>query len=126
MSGSGGGGAYDAPIRPPAKPREGGGGGQDGPAGAPDVCAIDELTVLNSPNRAVTTSLRPGQQLQVRYDPGPPQRLLADVAPGATAGSITSPSMAQMIACIVTHGVLYVADVVSVRGAAVQVRIHPA
>jgi hypothetical protein len=67
--------------------------------------------------------LRIGDVLDVVFQPGPPQLLLAQTSAGAIAGSITSPSQLQIIDCINTRGVRYEAAVVVVRGAVVQVRI---
>jgi hypothetical protein len=121
MSGSGGGGGdtwCPTPVTP-TKPTGGGGGG-----GEPDPCALVEVTNLNSPNRAVLAALRPGDLLNVVFQAGPPQQLLAQQIAGAIAGSITSPSMLQIIQCITTRGVSYVAEVISVRGAICQVRVR--
>ena len=123
MSGSGGGGSdtwRPTPITP-NKPTGGDGGGG---GGEPDPCALVEVTNLNSPNRAVLATLRQGDLLEVVFQAGPPQRLLAQQPTGAIAGSITSPSMLQIIQCITTRGVSYVAEVLSVRGAICQVRVQ--
>ncbi len=121
MSGSGGGGGdtWRPSASSPQKPAGGGGGG-----GAPDPCAISEVTNLNSPNRTVLAALQPGDLLNVVFQAGPPQRLIAQQPAGAIAGSITSPLMLQIIQCITTRNVIYVAEVLSVRGAICQVRIQ--
>ena len=124
MSGSGGGGGGDwrpEPIKPASKPkgeREG-----EGQGTFPDPCNIAEVTTLNSVNRNVLAGLRPNDQLSVVFQGGPPQRLVAQTQAGATAGSITSPSMLQIIQCI-QAGHSYDAVVLSVRGAQCQVRIE--
>jgi len=61
--------------------------------------------------------------LAVGYLPGPPRQLLAQYN-GSTAGSITSPSMLQIINCI-SQGRSYDAVVLSMRGAICEVRIQP-
>jgi hypothetical protein len=91
-------------------------------SGQSDPCAIVELTVLNSPDRSVLATLAAGTLLDVVYQAGPPQQLLAQIH-GQTAGSITSPSMLQIIRCI-GQGRVYVAEVVTVRGAICQVTVR--
>lgn len=110
----------------------GGGGGDDTwrqttrrkkPKGADDdPCAIEEITTINSPDRAVLVLVRVGGDLDLILDRGPPRRLLARTPGGQTAGSITSPSLAQLIPCI-QNGVSYGLQVLSLRGAVCQVRI---
>lgn len=122
MSGSGGGGDWRPEAKPVSQPKgQGDGGGGEVP---PDPCNITEITTLNSVNRTVIAGLRPGDRLDVIFQAGPPQRLVAQTAVGAIAGSITSPSMLQFIQCI-QAGVSYAAEVLSVRGAQCQVRIEP-
>lgn len=109
----------------------GGGGGDKGdwrPAGGPggdgsDPCNVTETTVLNSPSKAVIATLKPGDLLSVTFVGGPPQQLLAQVN-GVTAGSLTSPSMLQIINCI-NLGRAYEAEVILVLGAMCQVRVQP-
>ena len=123
---SGGGGSGDA-WRPEPKPvtrksdgvQQGGGG-----ASAFGACDVVENTTLNSPNRTVIATLRQGDVLDVDLDSGPPQRLLAATRAGATAGSITSPSMLQIITCI-KAGHAYIAEVLTIRGAVCQIQIRP-
>jgi len=124
MSGpSGGGGDWrPEPKKPGPKPKGQGDGG--GGAPPPDPCNITEVTNLNSVNRTAVAGLRPGDQLDVVFQVGPPQRLVAQTTARVIAGSITSPSMLQIIQCI-QAGTLYVAEVLSVRGAQCQVRIQP-
>lgn len=110
MSGGGGGDTSDW------RPAGGFGGGSD-------PCNIIEITALNSPNKAVISTLIPGDLLAVVYVFGPPQQLLAQKN-GATAGSITSPSMLKIINCI-NQGRAYDAEVISVLGAICQVRVKP-
>jgi hypothetical protein len=119
--GSSSGGDWRPEAKPVSKPKGQGGGGRDVP---PDPCNIVEITNLNSVNRTVITGLRPGDRLDVVFQAGPPQRLVAQTTAGAIAGSITSPSMLQIIQCI-QAGTSYVAEVLSVRGAQCQVRIQP-
>jgi hypothetical protein len=112
MSGGGGG---DDTWRKPAKP-------VGKPGTADDPCAIDEITTLNSPNRAVLATLSVGHVLNLVLEMGPPRRLLARTVGGQTAGSITSPSLPQIIGCI-QGGASYQLEVTSLRGAVCQVRI---
>ena len=123
MTGSGGGGSDTWRPTPVAPPRGSSGSG-DGGGPQSDPCAISEVTNINSPNRAILATLRQGDILNVVFQQGPPQRLLVQNATGATAGSITSPSMLQIIQCINSAGVSYVAEVLSVRGAICQVRVQ--
>ena len=122
--GGGGGGEWRPKPKPAPKPKSGGDiGGGDVP---PDPCNIIEATTLNSPNQTVVATLRTGDLLDVVFQPGPPQQLLAQHSSGAVAGSITSPSMLQIIQCITQSGIQYVAEVVSVRSAICQVQLRPA
>jgi len=124
MSGSGGGGSWrPEPKQPVSKPKVGGEVGGSRTALSPDPCAIVETTTLNSVNRTVVSTLRTGDFLDVVFQPGPPQILVAQTTAGQIAGSITSPSMLQIIQCIGT-GVNYVAEVLSVVGAQCRVRIQ--
>jgi len=123
MSGSGGGSDWrPEPTKPESKPK--GEGEGRGTKAVPDPCNITEVTTLNSINRNVLAGLRPNDRLSVVFQAGPPQRLVAQTQAGATAGSITSPSMLQIIQCI-QAGHNYDAVVLSVRGAQCQVRIEP-
>lgn len=117
MSGGGGRSDWTETRRPP--PAGSGGGGGTGV----DPCDIVSLTNLNSPNPAVVPTLRPGDVLDVRLQAGPPRVLQARTAAGQVAGSITSPEMPRIIDCI-RQGVIFVADVVTVRGGVCQVRIR--
>lgn len=123
MSGSGGGGNdwRPEPAKPASKPKAGSQGG--GAKAPPDPCNITEVTTLNSVDRNVLAGLRPNDRLAVAFQAGPPQRLVAQTQAGATAGSITSPSMLQIIQCI-QAGHNYDAVVLSMRGAQCQVRIE--
>lgn len=120
MSGGSGGPSWPE-ARPVTKPKDGGGGG----GGIPDACNILETTTLNSPDRTVISGLRTGDVLDVVFEPGPPQRLVARTSAGAVAGAITSPSLPQFIQCITQSNVRYTAEVLSVRGAVCQVRVQP-
>lgn len=110
----------------------GGGGGDDtwrkiadpSPGQPPNPCDIDELTMLNSPDRSVLSSLSAGMLLNVEYEAGPPRRLIAR-APAGVAGSITSISLPQLIQCIQANN-KYVAEILTLRGAVCQVRVRRA
>ncbi len=124
MSGGGGGGDAWRPEPKPVVPKSDDvqqGGGSTRPSGA---CDLIENTTLNSPNRTVIATLRQGDLLDVHLDSGPPQKLLALTLTGSTAGSITSPSMLQIITCI-KAGHAYQAEVLSIRGAVCQIQIRP-
>jgi hypothetical protein len=105
-------------------PRQGEGEGSGRGSAPPAPCNINETTTLNSVNRNVIATLSPNDRLNVVLQAGPPQRLVAEQQPGTIAGSITSPTMLQIIQCI-QAGYNYVAVVLSVRGAQCQVRIEP-
>lgn len=120
--GGGGGGAWRPEVKPSPGPSTGAGGGTVTTPPAP--CNIVETAVLNSPDRTVLASLRPGDVLDVVFLPGPPQRLVAQASQGI-AGSITSTSMPQIIQCMTQGGYSYVADVMTVHGGICQVHIHP-
>lgn len=83
-----------------------------------------EVTALNSPDKDVISGLSEGDVLGVRYEVGPPQRLVA-LKGSQVAGSITSPSMLQIIRCIRERDREYVAIVLNIRGAICQVRVQP-
>ncbi len=119
MSGNGG-GSDDAwaKSRTPTATGDGEGGEED----AADPCDIVSVTNLNSPNPSVIASLRMGDVLSVRLLAGPP-RILAATRGSQIAGSITSPEMPHIVACIL-RGVTYDADVLSVRGGICSVRVR--
>jgi hypothetical protein len=51
--------------------------------------------------------------------------LVAQTSAGGTVGSITSPSMPQIIQCITQSGNQYEAEVRSIRGGLCQVEVRP-
>jgi hypothetical protein len=125
MSGGGGGGGDTWRPEPTPVVRKSGLGEQGGGERPSTPCDLVENTTLNSPVRAVIATLRVGDVLDVTLDPGPPQRLLAQRGNGDIAGSITSPSMLQLIRCITRGNYSYEAEVLSIRGAICQVQIRP-
>lgn len=120
MSGGGGRSDWTETRTPPTQGTSGTGGGG---SSASDGCDIVSVTNLNSPVKSVIGILRAGEQLGVRLQAGPPRILQAINSAGLVAGSITSPEMPRIIACIL-QGVTFVADVVFVRGGTCQVRLH--
>lgn len=82
-----------------------------------------EITILNSPVQAVIAKLKVGTVLGLRLAPGNMRRLEA-VHNGVIAGAITSPAMAQIIACI-GQGHTYKATVLSIAGGRCEIRIEP-
>lgn len=123
--GSGGGGDWrPTPQAPAPAKKDGKAGGGGGPGGAQDPCALTETTNLNSVDQTVLATLHVGDVLGVVYQAGPPKRLVAQTQTSAIAGSITSPSMAQIIQCI-AGGYGYDAIILSIRGAQCQIRIQP-
>lgn len=124
MSGSGSsGGDWRPEAKPEPKPKAGA-GDEGGGARPADPCNITETTNLNSVSRTAVAALRVGDRLNVVFQAGPPQRLVAQTQAGVVAGSITSPSMLQFIQCIQADN-HYVAEVIAIRGALCQVRIQP-
>ena len=129
MSSSGnGGGNDDTPLRPAARPvpvaPKAGGDGDGGGASAGSQCHIVERTKVNSPDPTVRATLRSGDVLSLEYDPGPPKRLLVRTSSGAILGSITSPSMPQLIQCI-GAGFAYDVVVLSILGGLIEVQVQP-
>jgi hypothetical protein len=130
MSGSGSRGDDWRPVpKSPAKPerKEGdgiarGGGGDD----LPDPCAVVETTNLNSVDRSVLATIHTGDILPIVYLAGPPRRLVVQTRAGQIVGSITSPSMLQLIVCITQSGRSYEVLVLSIRGAIIKVEVRPA
>jgi hypothetical protein len=121
---SSGGDPDDSP-RPPAKPvprRDGGPSGGGNPP--PGPCNIVVDTTVNSPDRAVLATLRPGDVLNVEYRQGPPIQLIARTANGAVLGSLTPPSLPQIVQCS-REGYQYSAVVIEIRGGACSVQIQP-
>jgi hypothetical protein len=126
MSGGGGGGGdtRPTPVQPIPIGKGGSGlaGSGSGGSGSTDPCDIVEETNVNSINRSVLVTVQVGNILQVEKEGGPPVRLLVKTAPGAVLGSITSPMLAQILACI-DAGHDYSAEVTSIAGGAVRVVI---
>ena len=127
MSGSGSGGGGGDWRRTSVQPSEPSKGtderGERGRASA-DPCDVTEVTLLNSPNRTVVSTLRVGDRLVIELRPGPPRQLLA-VHASQIAGSITSPKSAQIILCIQRQNRAYIAEVRSIRGGLCEVEIRP-
>ncbi len=120
MSGGGGGEETWRKVVPGGAQTTAGAGGPAG--GASDPCAIVETTAINSPDRAILGTLRIGDLLAIELVMGPPRRLVARASVGI-AGSITSPSLPQLIQCM-QAGNHYVAEVLALRGAVCQVRVR--
>ncbi len=113
------------PVRPQAKeikPKKG--KGSDGGGTGAGACNIVERTKINSPDPTVRATLRQNDILDVDYDAGPPKRLLARTTSGSTLGSITSPSMPQLIQCIIS-GYRYEAVVLAISGGMIEVQVQP-
>ena len=125
---SGGDTGNDIQPREPAKPvGEKGGSGAGGGGQVPDSgdpCSIVEKTFVNSPNRNVAGTVRVNDVLVVRFRPGPPSVLEVVAQGGAVLGSLTPPSMPQLMACS-RSGRSYAATVTSIQGGRVEVRIEP-
>jgi hypothetical protein len=122
---SSGGRDDDGPVRPTpkaVKPKTG--RGSEGGGADAGACNILERTKINSPDPTVRATLRESDVLDVVYEPGPPKRLLARTSAGSTLGSITSPSMPQLIQCIIS-GYGYEAVVLTISGGMVEVQVQP-
>lgn len=121
---SSGGGRDDEPIRTPARPVK----VKSGKGGAGDVaenpCNIVERTKVNSPDRTVAATVRKNDVLEVEYDQGPPKRLLVRTSSRSILGSITSPSMPQIIQCIIS-GHAYEALILSIAGGMIEIQVQP-
>ena len=100
-----------------------------GPGGgsSPDICgSLDVETTLNSPVPAVVRELKRGQELAVEVQVSRTQvrTLVAKDHQGRVAGSLTPPSLMQIVDCI-ESGYRYVAVVLGdVDGGVVRVRIR--
>jgi hypothetical protein len=114
-------GGPDDDPRPTPKPPKGGGGGGGDPD---DACAIFERTRLNSPDKTVLATLRVNDVLKLELKDGRPVLLLAVDSRGRPAGSITSPKLPQIVACI-RQGRSYEAEVQALNGAICEVQIRP-
>jgi hypothetical protein len=101
---------------------KGSGGGGGGAGGTPSACVFVENTLLNSPNQAVIQTLAPGAVLKVELELGPPVRVVAKAPSGQIAGSLTGAKLPQLIECM-KAGVDYQAQVTSIRGGRVDVRV---
>lgn len=108
----------------------GGGGGGYGPSRSSDDCDIVERTPLNSVQAAAAAQLAVGTRLDVEVvQQNNRQVLVARFPPGVNAGaivgSLTPPSLADLLQCI-AKGRSYVADVIDIQpGAMIRVEIHP-
>jgi hypothetical protein len=108
----------------------GGGGGGYGPSRASDDCDIVERTPLNSVQATAAAHVVVGTRLDVEVvqQNGRPV-LVAKFPPnvhgGAIVGSLTPPSLADLLQCI-AKGRFYVAEVVEIQpGALIRVEIRP-
>lgn len=105
----------------------GGSGGISFSVGEDPVnCNIVERTPLNSPQAAVVSGLRQGDQLEVVLTG---QSLVAmrpgtTGQPGQIAGSLTPRSLASLLECM-SQGREYVAVVLQIRGAFCEVEVRP-
>lgn len=104
----------------------GGGGGGYGPSRSSDDCAIVEQTALNSV-QAPASQLTVGTRLEVDAVQQNNRTVLVArlVNGGAIVGSLTPPSLADLLDCI-SKGRVYVADVISIQlPALIRVEIRP-
>ena len=120
FSGGGGGGGFGGLG-------SGGGGGRDLPNGGPtDDCATLVVeTTLNSPVPAVVATLSEHDLLtvEIALTPKGASQLVAKDRAGNRAGSLTPPSLVQIINCI-GKKYMFVAQVIEISGGSVRVRIR--
>lgn len=105
----------------------GGGGGGYGPSRSSDDCAIVEQTALNSVKAGPASQLAVGMRLDVDVVQQNNRAVLVARLPnaGAIVGSLTPPSLADLLDCI-SKGRGYVADVISIQPPAlIRVEIRP-
>jgi len=104
----------------------GGGGGYGGGSRASTDCTIVEPTALNSVQQAAIPQISVGQKLDVDVvTQNKHQVLVARLPSGQIVGSLTPPSVADILNCI-NMGHSYVAVVLSIQpGALVRVEIRP-
>jgi len=105
----------------------GGGGSSSGGSGAgggsgDDNCDINETAPVNSPQPAVVRTLSVGDVLAVQVAGAPPRRTLQVVAPAGVAGSLTHRGALALVNCI-DAGHSYEAEVITLNGGQVTVRI---
>ncbi|AVH43721.1 hypothetical protein [Agrobacterium tumefaciens] len=100
--------------------RSGESAGQGNGNGAPNPCMFTEVTILASPNSAVTSTFVVGSILTIGIS-GP--RVVA-MSGGNIAGSITSARLADIIQCIAARQ-QYMARVTDINGGAVTVEVYP-
>jgi hypothetical protein len=125
MSGSSGDRDDSSSSSGPKNPRTGGGGGGGGGGGAED-CDLVQTAPLNSPQRAVVSTLSVGAVLEIALTGAPPRQILeVQTSTGAVAGTLTHRGHLQIIDCI-NQGHSYEAIVVSISGGFVTVRVQRA
>lgn len=111
MSGSSGGGGNSSGAA---------GGSGIGEASTGDVCNIVERVPLNSPQAAVVSRLKEGQQLTVEQRHG----VVVALEGANVAGSLTPRRLVELIDCM-NQGRQYIAVVLAIRGALCEVEIRP-
>lgn len=100
----------------------GGGGWANEPS--VDTCvSLRETTTLNSPQKAVISSLSVGSLLDVTLSSQGKAVIVQALYQGQVAGTITS-SIIQKLAECINGGHQYVAEVIDVKGGACKVRIR--
>jgi hypothetical protein len=109
MSGS------DPPPGPSPRPPGGNGGG-------PNCADLEFTTALASPDPAGVEALAPGDVLDVRLLEQDGVTIIAVVGDGSPVGSVVSDRAAQLRECL-QRGFAYDAEVESVDGGAIRVRV---
>jgi len=102
----------------PSVNRSGGAGG----GGSDDDCPSDFVTVLASPDPNVVAELTDDDLLNIVAVDQPVRGVLAETLSGDRVGAIVK-DIVRLRRCM-ARGVIYEADVVSVNGGAVTVRVR--
>lgn len=108
----------------------GGGGGGAGPGFAeqssPPACEdLDFVTALSDPIPDIVEGLREGDTLRVELQTEPHRRIAALTNSGEVAGAVATQQFDRLLECL-QAGNAYQAEVRSVDGGDVRVRVHPA
>lgn len=108
----------------------GGGGGQGGPGfpdqGDPVPCEdLEFTTALSDPIPEVIEGLQEGAELSIELQTEPRRRIAAVTAAGELAGSIATQQFDRLLDCL-QAGHNYEAEILTIDGGAIRVRVRPA
>lgn len=119
------GGIGGEPIGP-SKGLGGGGAGSGGSDGNPDRCQLSFSTILFGPVPGVANQLSVGDVMRVTLTGPAFTQVGVFTSAGGQAGSIAGArQLPTLIACL-QAGALYLADVVSVNGSNINIRVRNA